>query len=168
MRRERDDWVKWVLRLVSLVLIMLGTIAPLPALAMYSQVEEPPKGILFRSRESLRDRSGQSWQVVVFRYAKPEGMTSVTLRLVGFPGAAEFLHQEPLQIDSDRDEWQVFESPVAPQLSPNVGEYDVTAIVPQFPTTSSLKLRLPLKEAQVLRIPPFVVEEWQRVSKADA
>lgn len=158
----------WVVRVVSLVLVVWGTIAPLPALAIYSRVEEP-QGILFRSQESLRDRSGQSWQVVVFRYAKLEGMTPVTLRLVGFPGAAEFLHQEPLQIDTDRDEWQVFESPVAPRLSPHVGEYDVTAIVPQLPTTSSLKLRLSLsKEVQVLRIPPFLVEEWQRVTQADA
>ena len=168
MRREGNGSVKWVLRLVSLVLVLWGTIAPLPALAVYSQVEEPPQGILFRSRESLRDRSGQSWQVVVFRYAKLEGMTPVTLRLVGFPGATDFLHQEPLRIDSERDEWQVFESPVAPQLSSHVGEYDVTAIVTQLPTTHSLKLRLPLKEAQVLRIPPFVVEEWQRVSNAGA
>ncbi len=168
MRREGNGSVKWVLRLVSLVLVLWGTIAPLPALAVYSQGEEPPQGMLFRSRESLRDRSGQSWQVVVFRYAKLEGMTPVTLRLVGFPGAAEFLRQEPLRIDSERDEWQVFESPVAPQFSSNVGEYDVTAIVMQLPTTRSLKLRLPLKEAQVLRIPPFVVEEWQRVSNAGA
>lgn len=159
-------------RMILIGLLLAACFFVQPVFAAYDAVvnhpDELPQTVLFRSKQSLRDRSGNSWQVVVFRYGSPAGLTPLTLRLVGFPGIAAFEHPQNLILSSETGRWSAPERS-NPQIDvPNVGEYDLTQIVQQLPATGSLNLRLPLSDrAEILRIPGFVVQEWQRVARAE-
>ena len=148
-----------------------GGFNPAVVEAVFTRVEEAPTTVLYRSRESLRDRSGNSWQVVAFRYQKSEESAPLTLRLVGFPGIVELAHPAPLEIMAETGEtWQVNDwtdrSPAA-HTGQNVGQYDLTTVMPQLPITGSLKLKLAASTGYsfTLRIPPFIVKEWRRVAE---
>lgn len=47
--------------------------------------------------------------------------------------------------------------------APNVGEYELTDVLPKLTTTDALKLHVPVKSEQplILNIPNNVVTEWQ-------
>ncbi|MBD2025617.1 DUF3122 domain-containing protein [Leptolyngbya sp. FACHB-711] len=167
MARFRQKLMIWLS-----VLLLTTCFFAQPSLAAYDVIanhpDEPFRSVLFRSKQSLRDRSGNSWQVVVFRYGSPEGLTPVTLRLVGFPGIVTFRHPQDLTLTSEARSWQAAERPTPQTAVPNVGEYDLTKIVQQLPIGGSLKLRLPLDDrSEVLRVPGFVVQEWQQVARAE-
>lgn len=173
-----DRMVRFLKRLIPELVILLGVLLLVNCLfaqsssAVYDAVvnhpDEPAHSVLFRSKQSLRDRSGNSWQVVVFRYGSPEGLSLVTLRLVGFPGIATFRHPQNLTLTSETRSWQATERTPPQTAVPNVGEYDLTEIVQQLPVGVSLNLRVPLSDRSVmLRIPGFVVQEWQQVARAE-
>ena len=155
------------LTLLSLsLLFFLGslTICP-PATALLRQHHEAPNVLRYHAQDSLKDRDGNTWQVLLF----PENSDSTVayyLRLVGFPGINSFVHPQPLEVLTSQG--QIFTAiDVYSQSSPapNVGQYDLTAIVDRL-TASSLKLSVPLELGSLsLKIPGEVLEEWQLLTQ---
>ncbi len=153
-----------ILSLIFLFSVTLGH--PQPAGAIIRQQEEAPGQILSQSRHSLRDSSGESWQVILFKRVKDGKVTNLNLRLVGFPNNVAFSHPRALSITTRQG--SVFEAPdqfAEKSPAPNVGQYDLKEILPKLTANQSLKLRLPLEKEQTLYLDiPFpVVLEWQEI-----
>ncbi|NER27147.1 MAG: DUF3122 domain-containing protein [Symploca sp. SIO1C4] len=159
--------------LTSLVLIFLlglGSWSIPPATASIRQMEEAPGQILVQSRHTLRDETGNSWQVVLFKRIKANDATSINLRLVGFPGAAKFAHPQPLTIITETgtilNSKDMFaeKSPAA-----NVGQYDFKNALNKLPTAASVRLFPVMSDPQPieLKIPPEVILEWQIVAASN-
>lgn len=158
-----------VVLLGALVLFLFlgwGAIASLPAAAEIRQTEEASGVLLSKSLHSLRDRAGNPWQVVLFKQVKAGEVASVNLRLVGFPGLAEFSHPAALTLKTATGE--VFKAEdmfVETAPAANVGQYDVKEILLDLPATEQLRLYLPtLGSSTDLPVPPAVVLEWQTVA----
>ncbi|MCU0517401.1 MAG: DUF3122 domain-containing protein [Oscillatoria sp. Prado101] len=147
--------------------LFLGLGNPYPAVAAVSQMEEAPGQILVRSRHTLQDETGKSWQVVLFKRLKAGEGESLNLRLVGFPGVAEFSHPQPLEITAAKGEaLTAADRFAAGAPAANVGEWDLLEILPQLPKNSPVRLSLPLGQNQSLkmRVPLPVVLEWQDIA----
>jgi len=146
--------------------IALGLAIAPPAQAAIRTLEEAPGQVLYQTRHNLRDEADRAWQAIFFKRQYPDRPPAVHLRLVGFPEVAEFRHPAPLSVRVEAETVaraaDVFgeRSP-----SPNVGEYDFAAIVATLPAASFVSLDLPLKEPQTLRVPYFVVRQWQAVAQ---
>ncbi|MDB9509766.1 DUF3122 domain-containing protein [Kamptonema animale CS-326] len=158
------------LTIVSILLLLIAvTITIEPAMALVQKIEEAPGQILYQARHHLRDSSGNSWQVILFKQSKTNQADSINLRLVAFPDVAEFAHPKDLQIATTNGQnftaADVFERK-AP--APNVGQYDLSPFLNKLPEGYALKLSLPLVDGQslILNIPPSWVEEWQQVAQA--
>jgi hypothetical protein len=155
-----------VVTIVLLIFIGLDNFNTQPALASIRQMEEAPGQVLIQSRHTLKDEKGDSWQVVLFKRSKADGSTIIHLRLVDFPGLADFAHPQPLQIITSKGDLFKAEDLFA-EKSPaaNVGEFDVKNVLPQLPITK-LNLSLGMKgdRSTNLSIPPEVVLEWQSVA----
>lgn len=152
----------WVL----ILCVFLNTLQVSPAAALIHQYDNPGGGILHRSQRSLKDRTGNTWQVVFFRELKPGEPATAKLRLVGFPNVVEIDHSQPLDVTTSASE-----TFIAPDLfatgspTPNVGQYDFANIpIPNAPN-AYLKLSLPLKAnaSTSLKIPAYVLQEWQQI-----
>lgn len=133
------------------------------ATALLRQHHETPNVLRYHARDSLQDRDGNTWQVLLFPDNSQTSATAYYLRLVGFPGVNSFTHPQSLEILTSqgkiltaRDAY----TKAAP--APNVGQYDLTSIVSQLPSQGSLKLAVPLKSDRelALKIPHEVLEEW--------
>ncbi|NER35264.1 MAG: DUF3122 domain-containing protein [Oscillatoria sp. SIO1A7] len=151
--------------LVLSLFLGLGAIATRPAAAAIGQIQEAPDLFLYKSLYSLRDRAGNSWQVVLFKQVKGGQVASVNLRLVGFPGLAKFSHPAALTIKTATGKLFKAEDMFA-ETAPaaNVGQYDVKDILLQLPATEQLRLYLPtVKTSAELPVPPPVVLEWQTI-----
>ncbi|MGK7876054.1 MAG: DUF3122 domain-containing protein [Xenococcaceae cyanobacterium] len=165
--RQFFSWLLLAGVLVLLILIGLGSFTTPPAAASIRQMEEAPGQMLYQSRHTLRDDGGNSWQVVLFKRVKPDGSTSVNLRLVDFPGTAEFAHPQPLTITTNIGEVFKAEDMFATKApAANVGQYDIKDILPRLPTDLPVRLLLPLKSNQSveMQVPSVVVLEWQTVA----
>ncbi len=46
----------------------------------------------------LNIQTGNAWQVIAFKRIHPEGRYNISLSLVGFPGAVELDHTQPLNL----------------------------------------------------------------------
>ncbi len=152
--------------LVLLILIGLDNFTTQPALASIRQMEEAPGQVLIQSRHTLKDNQGDSWQVVLFKRTKADDSSIIHLRLVDFPGLADFAHPQPLQITTNKGDSFAAEDVFVEQApAANVGEFDVQNVLPQLPTTR-LNLSLAMKGSSsiALSIPPEVVLEWQSVT----
>jgi Protein of unknown function (DUF3122) len=160
-------------RLLLAVMLSIGLLLGLghPAFATITQLEEYPGQMLYQSRQNLQDQTGQSWQAIAFTRIHPEGSSTVSLRLVGFPGAVELDHTQPLTLatslgrsltarDISRDISQD-----SPTLA-NVAEYDIKPMLPQLKSEMLLQLTLPVVTGSAieLKIPPLAIEEWQTIS----
>jgi hypothetical protein len=144
------------------ILITFGLFTP-TAFAVLQQHHEAPGVLRYHSQASIKDNTGHAWQVVLYKVRKPGASQDINLRLIGFPGVTEFSHPQPLEIVTAQRKL-LSASDVYAQNSPapNVGEYKVTNIFNQLPTTNSLKLDLPLTTGQSrLTIPKNVIIEWQ-------
>ncbi|NJL02592.1 MAG: DUF3122 domain-containing protein [Spirulinaceae cyanobacterium SM2_1_0] len=161
-------------RALALCLAVMMAIAgwysrTLPAQAAIRVTEEAPGQFLYQTRHSLRDDSGQPWQVVFFKRQRPERAPLVHLRLVGFPTVTTFEHPQPLPIWVDSEPVAMADDVFgARSPSPNVGEYDFATRLADLPAVSFLQLQLPLTEPRSLRIPYFVVQQWRAVAARDA
>ena len=156
--------------LVNLTLIICfssGSIC-LPAIALLRQHHETPNVLRYHAQDSLKDRDGNTWQVLLFPDKTQIHTTKYYLRLVGFPGINSFNHPQSLEILTSegnvltaKDDYQQS----AP--APNVGQYDLTSIVPQLPQKGTLKLAVPLQENRELslKIPREVLTEWQLLAR---
>lgn len=169
------SWIKQFLSAAiafSLLLPCLLGLASIPAetaLASIRQMEEAPGQILYQSRHGLRDRSGNSWQVILFKRVKSGKVAQVNLRLVGFPGVAEFSHPQPLTITTSAGEVFTSEDVFAEQSpSPNVGQYDIKDVLLKLPTTGRVLLNLPMtgNNSTTLLLPLPVILEWQTVANS--
>ena len=157
--------------IISLFLLFFGfsTIICSPAAANLRQHHESPGVLRYHAQSSLKDRQGYTWQVILF--PEPVASNSFTkyhLRLVGFPGIVEFIHPQPLEIIATNG--GVFKAAdlIAVQApAPNVGEFDVTDILPLLSELGSLKLSILLNDDRdlTISIPSSTRIEWQLLSK---
>ncbi len=149
--------------IVILVFIGIGFTTQ-ESTAMLRQHHDAPGVLRYHSQVSIKDKQGYSWQVLLFKKINPGAKQSLHLRLVGFPGVFEFSHPHSLEIVTANGKLlgasDVFASS---SPAPNVGEYDLTDVLPQLTTIQSLQLNLPLldKEKFILKIPKSLVIEWQ-------
>ncbi|MGK7925146.1 MAG: DUF3122 domain-containing protein [Spirulina sp.] len=148
--------------LLALLMLSWGAMIPNAKAAVY-QMEEAPGQMLYQSRHTLRDETGEPWQVVLFRREKNNGENSVHLRLVGFPEVVAFPHPQPLKVFVSTGKTFAAEDIFA-TTSPadNVGEFNFKEVLPKLPKVASVQLLLKMKDdrAIALRIPPEVVLEW--------
>jgi hypothetical protein len=161
--------------LVLSVSLGLGLVTTPHAAAVIRQLEEAPGQIVYQSRQTLRDRHGNSWQAIAFKRIRPDGKTSFSLRLVGFPGVVEIDRTQPLSLSNSLGKTltaidtssTIFTESAVPE--PNVGQYDLEPLLPQLQSEIPLKLTLPTigGEEINLLIPPFLVQEWQTVASSE-
>ncbi len=149
-----------------LLFLLLGQFALVqePAIAMLRQHQDEPGVMRYHSQQSLRDESGKAWQVVLFKQLTPGKPTLFNLRLVGFPGMAEFTHPQSLEITTAGGQVLTAADVFAQEApAPNVGQYNFTEVLTTLQTNNSLTLSVPLKGQQtlVLKIPEPLVTEWQ-------
>jgi hypothetical protein len=153
--------------IVLLISSALVNFTSQPALASIRQMEEAPGQILIQSRHTLRDEKGNGWQILLFQRSKADGSSIIHLRLVDFPGLADFAHPQPLKITTDTgDLFKAKDMFAEKSPAANVGEFDVQNILFQLPVTK-LNLSLAMKGSSSinLSIPPEVVLEWQSVAE---
>lgn len=166
--RQFFSWLLFLGMLVILILLSLGTFNTPPAAATINTIEEAPGQTLYQSRHKLRDDRENAWQVVLFKRVKADDSTSINLRLVAFPGTADFAHPQPLKITTKTgkifDNGEDIFAEQAP--TPNIGQYDIKNILNKLPTSSPINLSVGMKNNQTveLQIPPEVVLEWQIIA----
>ena len=161
--------IRWLL--AASICILLVIFSSLPAFATVTQIEEAPGQMLYQSRQNLRDRTGKSWQVVAFKRVRPDGSAMVSLRLVGFLGAVELDHNQPLTLTTSMGQTLTAKD-VTNEISQgattlaNVGEYDIQTVLPQLHSEIPLELTLPMLTggAIELQIPSIAIQEWQTIA----
>jgi Protein of unknown function (DUF3122) len=160
----------WLNRLVAatLITIMSWGLFAAAAPALLRQHHETPNVLRYHAQDSLKDRNGNTWQVVLFPDNTQGEQTSYYLRLVGFPGLNSFSHPQSLEILTSQG--KVLTAPDAYAQSapaPNVGQYDLTSIISQLSGKQSLTLSTPLQDNQelALKIPSAVLVEWQLLTQ---
>lgn len=161
----------WFLLLGILTIYMYLGLASFTAkqvIATVIQLQEEPGEILYRSQQKLNDQLGNPWQVVLFKrvHSNSNKISSINLRLVGFPGSQELPHPFPLKITSDTD--KIFTAPdifLDEAPAPTIVQYDFKDVLPQLPT-KELLIGIPLGRQHFinLSIPQSVVQEWQEVA----
>ncbi len=149
-----------------LILILFFTINlsfAQPAEAVIKQQQETPEQILYQSRHTLRDNTGGSWQVILFKRVKSGEVGEISLRLVGFPGEVEFTHVKPLKIKDADNILQADDAFATESPAPNVGQYDIKPILPQLSNHRLIELQLPLEKERKIQVPPAIILEWQSI-----
>ncbi|BAZ37920.1 hypothetical protein NIES4101_38460 [Calothrix sp. NIES-4101] len=153
--------------LLIFLLLDLGTFNTLPAAATIQTIEEAPNQILYQARHKVQDDKGNTWQVVLFKRVTTDNLSSINLRLVGFPGTTNFAHPQPLKITTRTGSIFNAQDTFAEQApADNVGQYDVQDILNKLPASASISITVAMKNNQlvVLKIPPEVILEWQIVA----
>ncbi len=139
-----------------------------------ASIHRYPEGdgqVMYRSLQTLRDQGDRAWQTVLFKRVNHGQVTTLHLRLVGFPGGTELLHPRSLHVattgaSSQWDAPDVFAiASLDPDLASSVGEYDFRDVMAQLETNLPLSLTLPLQagESLTLTVPPFAVREWRKL-----
>lgn len=178
-RRSSWLWFNSFVKQCSLFFIqlclLLAVVLPLlsltssPALASIHTYNERPEQTTFRSKQSLRDRSDRSWQVVLFKRYQDNDLQGLYLRLVGFPGIVSLDSQKPLKIATGASvQWQAKAAldPQTPSLPENSGQYDVAAAIDGLTGDIPLQVDIPLADGSIaeLVVPPFAVGEWRELN----
>lgn len=132
---------------------------------------ERPGQTTIRSKQSLRDRNDRSWQAILFKRYRPDGLEGMYLRLVGFPGVVDIAPQKPLSIDTGTTlNWQAQPKldPPTPALPSNTNQYDVADMIAGLQKAVPLTLRVPLqgKAPSEIVMPPYAVQEWRDLAAA--
>ncbi len=154
----------WRCALVALLALILGGWGAKSAHALLRQHHDSPGVLRYHSQVSIKDNKGYAWQVLLFKQNYNSAVKDLRLRLVGFPGVFEIAHPQALEIETTAGKLLLASDVYALTApAPNVGEYNLTDVLPKLPTTDALKLHVPLKSEQplVLNIPNSVVTEWQ-------
>jgi hypothetical protein len=159
----------WLMAVLICILLIVGR--PMLAFAAVTQIEEYPGQMLYQSRQNLIDQTGKSWQAIAFKRIHPEGSASISLRLVGFPGAVELDHTQPLTLSTSMGQMFTAKdiSSEISQDSPtqgNVAEYDIKPVLPKLQAEIPLHLTLPVVTGSAieLEIPFAAIQEWQTIS----
>ncbi|MGD1864910.1 MAG: DUF3122 domain-containing protein [Phormidesmis sp.] len=139
-----------------------------PFVASLHTYQELPGQTTFRSKQSLRDRTDRSWQVIVFKRYQADTLQGLYLRLVGFPGLVALDEQKPLKISTGSSlEWQASPEldPQTPSLPENAGQYNVAETMTALAGDIPLQIDIPLEGGSVaqLVVPPFAVKEWREL-----
>ncbi len=169
-----------VRRLVSsvLCLVLAGLCLTLvlgvpPALASVHVYHERPGQTTLRSQQSLRDRKDRSWQAILFKRYRPDGLEGLYLRLVGFPGVVTVDPQQPLTVATGTLlGWQASPKldPPTPVLPSNTNQYDMTAVMAELEKAIPLTLQVPLQGngpspvVGEIVVPPYAVQEWRELA----
>ncbi|EAZ89705.1 DUF3122 domain-containing protein [Crocosphaera chwakensis] len=157
------------------LIVLLGLMCLLFIQPVYAVVREskiPPNTVLYKSIQTWRDNFKNPWQVIFFKEIKGENEPIINLRLVGFPDLYEFAHPQPLIIKIREDLIlpvpDVFASDQE-SFAPNMGQYDFTPILNQLASNNFWVLELPLKngDSSTIKIPYFILEEWQKIIARD-
>jgi hypothetical protein len=154
----------WGCALVILLLLTTYVWNTGVAKALLRQHHDSPGVLRYHSQVSIQDEQGYTWQVLLFKQNYQNVVKELRLRLVGFPGIAELVHPKSLEMITDEGKI-LSASDVYTHVAPatNLGEYDVTDVLPKLSTTGALKLYVPvaLGKPLLIKIPDFVVTEWQ-------
>lgn len=140
----------------------------LPAAALLRQHHETLNVLRYHAQDSLKDRDGNTWQVLLFPDKLQSPTTKYYLRLVGFPGINSFNHPQSLEIlTSEGKILTAIDDYQQSAPAPNVGQYDLTPLISQLPQKGSLKLAVSLQENHELslKIPREVLTEWQLLTQ---
>jgi Protein of unknown function (DUF3122) len=162
--------IRQLILLISFFLFFFcsSTIICYPATALLREHHESPGVLRYHAQSSLKDKQGYTWQVVLFpEPVSSSSMTKYHLRLVGFPGIAEFIHPQPLEIITANGEvFNAADLIAVSSPAPNVGEFDLSDILPLLPKFGTLKLSILLKGDRNLSIsiPSSTIVEWQLLS----
>ena len=147
-----------------------ATAAPsLFPLASIHTYQERPGQTTFRSKQSLRDRTDRSWQIILFKRYQADSLQGLYLRLIGFPGLVSLDSQKPITIATGASaQWQA-QSALDPQtqsLPSNAGQYDMAATLADLTGDIPLQIEIPLVGGSVaqLVVPPFAVHEWRELN----
>jgi len=154
-----------LLLIILPILLVWGT--PDSAIAAIREQQEAPGQMLYQSRHTLKDNTGSSWQLILFKRIKNGEVENVNLRLVGFPDAAEVSHPQPLKITTSRG--AVFEATdefAEKAPAPNVGQYQLTEILPKLSKTEGLELNVAIAGNNncAIAVPIPVVLEWKEIA----
>lgn len=159
--------ILWLLLLGILTIILFlqqGVFTSPPILAAVSSVEAPER-IVYNSEQTLKDKVGDSWQVVLFKNIYPNRITSLELLLMGCSSANELIHSQPLLVTTKSGKVLTARDIFLEDApTPTIGQYNFEDILPQLPT-EQLLLSLPLgRESFIdIEVPSSVVQEWQEV-----
>jgi hypothetical protein len=153
------------LALVALLWLSLWGLDCPQAIAAIHQYPEGADQVMYRSLQTLRDRTDQAWQIVLYKRLKAGQVSDFHLRLVGFPGT-EINHNGALVISSRSG--QTTTAPdvtlADPPLTPNAVEYDLRSFMSTLDADIALEVVVPLKTRNAeLVLPPFIVQEWRKL-----
>jgi hypothetical protein len=166
---------------------------PQGAIAEVRQQAEAPGQMLYQSRQSLRDRDGRTWQLILFhRVVSPDAdfgaiapdptapavphQNTTQLRLTGFPDLVTLDRARPLAIQPLLGDPMVATDTSAkaldePDRDRHIGQWQVVSVLDQLPSVMPLTLAVPVIDAQgspgtiMLDVPAYVVREWQSVAQ---
>ncbi|MCC5632831.1 DUF3122 domain-containing protein [Nostoc sphaeroides] len=171
MLRRILKTIWWFLLLGILTIYIylgLATFTSKTVIAAVIKLVDAPGEIVYRSQQKLNDELGNYWQVILFKqiHSNSNQISSINLRLVGFPGSQELAHPLPLKITSDTG--KVLTAPdifLDEAPAPTIGQYDFKDVLPQLPT-KDLLIGIPVGRQNFinLSIPKYVVQEWQEVA----
>ncbi|MEM9486470.1 MAG: DUF3122 domain-containing protein [Cyanobacteria bacterium P01_F01_bin.116] len=153
----------------ALICIVLSVFLAAPAQASVHVYHERPGQTTLRSQQSLRDRNDRSWQAILFKRYRADGLEGMYLRLVGFPGVVEVDPQKPLLIETGTSlQWQATPKldPPTPALPSNTNQYDVADAIGELQKAIPLTLVVPLqgKAPGEIIVPPYAVKEWRELA----
>ncbi len=155
-------WTVGICLLLSLVLV----VNPQAASATLREIQESPTKMLYQSRQSLKDADGNTWQVVFFKRVEAGKSPTINLRLVGFPDITKFAHPAPLKIRPNPT-LEVTATDLFARETPadNVGQYDFDGLLEKLPDNTFWELELPLERSEsiTLKVPFFLIQEWNKV-----
>ncbi|MEH2309094.1 DUF3122 domain-containing protein [Nostoc sp.] len=161
----------WLLLLAILTIYIylgLATFTSQQVIAAVMQLEDTPEEILYRSQEKLNDELGNYWQVILFKRVNSNSnkISSINLRLVGFPGSQELPHPLPLKITTDTGKVLTARDIFLDEApAPTIAQYDFKDVLPQL-STQELLIGIPVGKQHFinLSIPKYVVQEWQEIA----
>ncbi len=167
---SNQQLIRRLLTLLNLTLLVTCSVlidCP-PAQALLRQHHETPDVLRYHAQDSLKDRDGNTWQVLLFPDKQEHPTTVYYLRLVGFPGVNSFIHPQSLEILTNQGRI-LTAADAYPVSAPaaNVGQYDLTPIIHQITSAKSVKLSLPLQHNRelALKITPEVFSEWRLLTQ---
>ncbi|WP_228024961.1 DUF3122 domain-containing protein [cf. Phormidesmis sp. LEGE 11477] len=142
--------------------------ASLPIASLHTYSEKPGQ-TTFRSKQSLRDRTDRSWQIILFKRYRSDSLQGLYLRLVGFPGLVTVDSQKPLTIATGSSlQWQVATEldPQTAALPDYVGQYNVMSVLSELSGDIPLQIEIALGDGSTaeLVVPPFAVHEWRELT----
>ncbi|WP_317134553.1 DUF3122 domain-containing protein [Leptolyngbya sp. 7M] len=96
MIKTKRFWLAQIWLSLGLVLF-LGLVYSPAAAATVLYTADTSGAVIVQSRRTLRDQDRHSWQVIGFKQIQADGREGgMALRLVGFPGAIEIDHAQPI------------------------------------------------------------------------